>query len=174
MALGNKLMARNGSADPRRSPAHGTVSLLAMVLVIALWPMVSFANPCVGPKTTPVFGTMRGVVLDPSGARVPNAIIRLNSPTGPDHAEIHSDAEGQFESRFSSWRKGADLLTTRSPGWRSDAAELEATGWRPTIWKRPLLVEYEFRSCQGGISRGNTYRGPELAGVQNAEEYRIT
>jgi hypothetical protein len=159
MARGNKLMARNASADRRQGPAHRTVSLLlTIVLIIALWPNFSLANTCGGPKATPVFGTMRGVVLDPSGARVRNAIIRLHSPTGADHAEIHADAKGEFEFRFSSLRKGAYLVTTPSPGWRGDVGELEVRGWRPTIGKRPLLVEYGFTSCQGGISRGKPPR----------------
>ncbi len=158
MARGNKLMARNASADPRRGRAHTTVSPLVIVLVIALWPMVSLASTGIGPKPTPVFGTMRGVVFDPSGARLRDAIIRLNSAMGTDHAEIHADAKGEFEFRFSSLRKGAYLLTTPSPEWRGDVGELHDTGWRPTIWKRPLLAEYGFTSCQGGIGRGKPPR----------------
>jgi hypothetical protein len=149
---------RNACSEVKRRRPRTVGMLLAIVCVIALWPADLRANTCVARKPTRVFGTLRGVVFDPSGARIPNAILRLHSETGSDEAEIRADSNGEFQFRFSSLPKGIYRVTTPSTGWQSGLGEVEVTGSRLTICKRTLLVEYGLVACEGGISRGRQPR----------------
>jgi hypothetical protein len=107
---------RNVCSQVKLRRRHTTGMLLAIVCVIALWPLDLWANTCVARKPTPVFGTLCGVGFDPSGARLVNAILRSHNETGPDETEIHAASEGEFQFRFSAWPQGIYRVTTPSTG----------------------------------------------------------
>src|SRR5271156_4502388 len=119
---------RNVCSELGQRRQHTAGMLFAIVCAIALWPVELCANTCVARKPTRVSGTLRGVVFDPSGARVANAILCLHSETGPDEIEIRADSKGEFQFRFSSLPKGIYRVTTPSPGWLSGVGEVEVTG----------------------------------------------
>lgn len=131
-----------------------TVVVVVTALAILLLPMTLWADSCTAPKPAKVFGAMRGVVIDPSGAPVPDTDLFFASETGTSKMEVHADAKGEFRIRFSSLPHGIYRMATNKLGCREYVGEVKVTRWKPEICQRSLLVEIATTSCMGGISRG--------------------
>ena len=70
---------------------------LAPAVLACLVLLVNFPAPFYAQSTSANSGTVRGSVLDPSGAAIPNATVEIQNPVSRYDKTVQTDAQGNFE-----------------------------------------------------------------------------
>jgi hypothetical protein len=80
---------------------------------------------CAQAPPTQAFGSLRGVITDPSGAAVPGAVVQLSGPSG--ERQVRSSGDGQYS--FSGLRLANYRVRASAPGFAvSERAEVRING----------------------------------------------
>src|ERR1051326_2826858 len=74
-------------------------------------------------------GTLRGVVTDPSGGRIPGATIHVHGPSGDQSPA--SDANGEYT--FSAMRPGAYDVDISAPDFKTEQKHVTTTNGATTL-----------------------------------------
>jgi hypothetical protein len=141
------------AADPRtgsRPAAHPSIFLRLLLLVLLLAASIASAQPTPGT-------TLRGVVTDPAGARLPHATLTLASPLAIV-ATTEADALGEY--RFEGVAPGRYELRVAAPGFRSDVLALTVTGG-----SEAAATGVEENACAWPISRHMPRRGSAISSI---------
>jgi hypothetical protein len=85
--------------------------------------------------------SVSGMVLDPSGAAIPNAQVILLSPDGRELARVTSDKDGNFQ--FEKLAAGNYKIAVQAPGFRETAAELKLGSRQPAPLRVVLAIEMQ-------------------------------
>jgi hypothetical protein len=130
------------AANPTRCNTTANKRTRRVVLALAL----GIATPQAHPQSlTQPTATISGYVTDPSGANVPNAVIRLECSDGiTAYVEAATDVNGHFSIAA---RPGQYILKITSPGFRNYNERLDLATGNPI--KRTVVLQI---ATGGGIT----------------------
>jgi hypothetical protein len=126
------------------------VKRLASILLLAcfIFPTELLSNTCIKGKPVRISGALCGRIIDPTGAIVPDAVLRVVDDSGNVIADAKVDSKGDFI--FPTLSTGRHRLTTISEGWRIQFGGFEITHPASSC-RRPVTVELGVISCSGMI-----------------------
>src|SRR5438552_408361 len=111
--------------SPRISPRLGKASLVLALIVLAA-SFLGAAAFSLSPTQQEQTGSISGTVFDPSGARVPNAIVKLTEERTGKSLPTPTDDTGRFS--FSALAFGKYMLEVSKPGFLSSSNHQVAIG----------------------------------------------
>lgn len=97
------------------------------VSYLALW--ISFAIVSYAQSTSANSGTVRGSVLDPSGAAIPGATVQIQNPVSGYNKSVQTDPQGNFQLNnipFNSYH-----LSASAPGFQGAEQDLNVRSQVP-------------------------------------------
>ncbi len=109
--------------------------LLPVVLACLV---VSCSNLGLAQSTSGSSGTVRGSVLDPSGAALPNAVVEILNPVSHYTESVHTDNQGRFE--FDNLPFNNYHLHAMAPGFRNGSRDIDVRSSVPFDLQMKLEV----------------------------------
>lgn len=128
-------------------------AICALVLAILFTADASRANVCVA-RPLKVSGTLKGIVQDTTGERIPKAQFHVIDDSGRRVGEIDADGNGRFKFNFSHLRNGKYTIQMTAPlGFNAYIGQVKIGPSRFPFWDRGLIFEAGVGSCSGGLAR---------------------
>ena len=109
----------------------------AMYLLVSAFVLGPFPDALRAQSTTT--GGLTGVVTDPSGAVVPDAVVELKDNWKGDTQSTRTDGEGVYQYSF--LRPGSYVLTVTHPGFRATSRNLYVSLGPPGTLNVQLALE---------------------------------
>src|SRR5262245_22146318 len=109
----------------------------AIYLLISALVLVAFPEPLTAQSTTT--GGLTGVVTDPSGAIVPDAIVELKDNAKGDTQSTRTNTDGEY--LYSFLRPGNFTLTVTHPGFKATSRVLDISLGPPATMNVQLALE---------------------------------
>jgi hypothetical protein len=126
------------------------VKKFALSFLLILFPVPLLCNTCIDGKPVRISGLLCGNVIDPTGASVSDAALRVVDDSGKVVADAKADSKGDLI--FPGISTGRYRLTTTSEGWRIQFGRFEVIRAASSC-RRPVTVELGVISCSGTISK---------------------
>ncbi len=123
---------------------------LGFLTIFMMLPADLLCNTCIEAKSVRISGRLCGRVIDPTGAIVSDAALRVIDNSGKVVADTKADSKGDFI--VPAILAGRYRLTTTSEGWRIQFGGFEITRTSSSC-RKPVTVELGIISCSGGISK---------------------
>lgn len=121
------------------------LTLAGLIIPVRVW-----SNTCVAGKPMKISGALCGRVIDPTGAVVPDAGLRIVDTSGKPIADAKANSNGDF--RFPQISAGQYRLTTTSEAWRIQFGGFQVTR-AASKCRKPVTVRLGIMSCQGDIEK---------------------